>query len=155
MTVRNNVKIERPIACLILFSCVLACSGCGDPSLFSLKGKVTLGGEPKERLIVYFDPIDRKVDKFNLGVGETDAEGNLILRSSAGNGLAAGNYRVSFTYPVAESGESSGVTGDKNEAENLEFKEMVPAPYNDRQSSPIEFYIERADNEFNYDIPLK
>ncbi len=140
-------KIAIVLICLV-------CAGCGDPPLFSLTGNVTLGGEPKERLIVYFDPIGEKVNEFNLGVGETDATGKLTLRSTAGNGLATGNYRVSFTYPVSESGKSSGLSDDKNEGSMEEIRDLVPPPYNDRQGSPVEFYIKRTDNEFNFDIPI-
>ena len=129
------------------------CCGCGDPTLYELSGKVTLGGEPKERLIVYFNPVDQKISKFNLGVGETDADGNLTLRSTAGNGLAAGNYRVSFSYPVTEGGDTSGLSDDKNESESAVVVEKVPEPYSSRQESPVEFYIKRSKNEFNFDIP--
>ena len=139
--------------CLVLVATVIVlCSGCGDPALYELTGKVTLNGEPKERLIVYFDPVDQKINQFNLGVGETDADGKLTLRSTAGNGLAAGNYRVSFSYPVTEGGETSGLSDDKNESETAVVVEMVPEPYNDRQSSPVTFYIKRDKNEFIYDI---
>ena len=148
------VKRDHYIRTIIFLSILVTGMGCGDPELFSLKGKVTLGGEAKKRLIVYFDPINADVNKFNLGVGETDEEGNLTLRSTAGNGLAAGNYRVSFTYPVSESGQSAGLSDKKNEETTVETIEMVPDPYCDRQNSPVEFYIKRAENEFTYDIPL-
>lgn len=149
-----QVMRDHYILTIVVLAAVIASIGCGDPELFSLTGKVTLGGEAKERLIVYFDPINAEVNKFNLGVGETDKEGNLTLRSTAGNGLATGNYRVSFTYPVSESGQSAGLSDDKNEETSAESVEMVPEPYCNRQSSPIEFYIKRAANEFTYDIPL-
>ena len=144
---------NRILSCL-LGVLILIFTGCGDPPLFSLKGKVTLGGEPKDRLIVYFNPVDRQVDLFNLGVGETDANGNLTLRSSAGNGLAAGKYRVSFMCMVDDSGQSAGGLEDKNEDANYEVRDLVPAPYNDRQQSPVEFDIKRTENEFHFDIPL-
>ena len=137
-----------------LFLTFLVClfGGCGDPTLYELTGKVTLDGEPKERLIVYFNPMDGEVTQFNLGVGETDKDGNLTLRTSAGNGLAAGNYRVSFSYLVRETGEAAGL-GDKDESETAITVEKVPSPYCDRKSSPVEVYIKRSQNEFIYDIP--
>ena len=115
-----------------------------------------MGGKPHERLIAYFDPINRKVNEFNLGVGETDADGNLTLRSSAGNGLAVGSYRVSFTYEIRESGKSRGLSDEKDDSEFASPpKEMVPEPYCDRRNSPVEFQINRSANEFNFDIPPK
>ena len=70
--------------------------GCGEPELHSVSGKVTLNGRSYNRLLVYFRPIDTPTKPYNMGVGETDAEGNLALRSTAGMGLARGKYKVFF-----------------------------------------------------------
>jgi hypothetical protein len=143
---------------IALIAAIAMTGGCGDPDIFSLTGKVTLDGKPYERLIVYFDPIGRKVDAFHFGVGETDAEGNLTLRSSAGPGLAAGKYRVSFNCLIQEKASPNTAVGlsDKDESINAVVPvELVPEPYNDRQKSPVEFTIRKADNVFEYDIPGK
>ncbi len=149
----------RQVLCIALIVSLGTAIGCGDPELFSLGGKVTLGGKPYERLIVYFDPVDRKVDSFHFGVGETDAEGNLSLRSSAGPGLAAGDYHVTFSCLIQEQAASDKAIGlsDKDESVNAVVpKELVPEPYRreNRENSPVEFTIRKADNVFEFDIPV-
>lgn len=153
-----NKTLKSALSLLVcLTTLTLLFSGCGDPTLHPLTGKVTLDGKPYERLIVYFDPIGDQINEFNFGVGETDAEGNLGLRSSAGSGLAAGNYRVSFTCLVQEkTGQAVGLSDEKDESYAAVVpKELVPEPYNDRGRSPVEFSIRRNDNVFTFDIPLK
>src|SRR6478735_9241891 len=64
---------------------LLLSSGCGGPPpLHPIKGKITLGGKSYNRLIVYFRPAEGKADEYNLGVGETDKDGILTLRSAGG-----------------------------------------------------------------------
>lgn len=136
----------------------ISLTGCGDPPLNSVSGKITLGGKPYERLIVYFRPLEKKASEFNVGVGETDAEGVLTLRSTAGNGLQRGKYRVTFTcvVPVNRKLDGSGLSGDKTDDDRrLITKELVPAPYSDEQGSPVEYEIQSGENVFNFDIPLQ
>ena len=137
---------------------VIGCSG--DPPLHPISGKVTLGGQPHERLLVYFRPINEPVTQFNLGVGETDKDGNLKLRSSGGMGLEAGQYRVTFSCFVV--GNSAlGVDQKVDElspgSEDAESKQMVPKPYLEQEgteTSPVEFTIKPGQNVFEFDIPL-
>ena len=144
---------------LLVAALVACCTGCGDPELHQVTGKVTLGGKPYERLLVYMRPIEGKVDRFRMGVGETDAEGVLTLRSSAGDGLAEGKYRVSFSCMV-QKGLGSEQALDPNEKHDdnpkLITEDIVPAPYSSDSDSPVEFEVEpSASNEFIYDIPSK
>lgn len=138
---------------LVCLCCLVA--GCSsEPPIYPLSGKVTLGGKPYERLLVYFRPIDAEVTPFNLGVGETDGSGLLKLNSTAGNGLAAGRYRVSFSC-ISSSGGNVGLATEKNDDDRRAVtKERVPAPYNDGENSPVEFEIESVENNsFEFDIP--
>lgn len=140
------------LICLLM----LGAAGCGDPVLHPVTGKVTLGGKPYERLIVYFHPIERKPTEFNVGVGETDKDGNLTLRSTAGGGVERGKYRVTFTCVVPLNRRSNGASGlsdDKTDDDRmLKTKELVPAEYSG-ESSPVEFEIKAGENFFEYDIP--
>ncbi len=149
---------------LPLTACILLClSGCaGDPPLHSLSGKVTLGGKPYPRLLVYFRPIEGKVNQFNLGVGETDANGVLSLRSTAGMGLMAGKYRVSFSCMQPKGRPANQVQSSDEKPDddrNVEMVELVPAPYDNdtnADTSPLEFEIKPGmDNVFEHDIQVK
>lgn len=141
---------------LFLFSAV----GCGgDPPLYPISGKVTLGGKSYERLLVYFRPLEGPVTRFNLGVGETDKDGNLALRSSAGMGLPTGKYRVTFSCFVVR-GASLGVDQKVDELapalQNLEPEQIVPELYRESEGeakSPVEFEIQTGQNVFEFDIP--
>ena len=142
---------------LLLLLALSMFAGCGDPPLNPINGKVTLGGKSYARLLVYFRPVDGKADKFRMGVGETDKDGKLVLRSTAGEGLAAGKYKVCFNCFVAKKGseEVIGGLGEKSDDDrSLITEDIVPAPYNDPESTPVEFEIRRGDdNTFEFDIP--
>ncbi len=135
--------------------------GCGpDRQLHSVSGSVTLGGKGYERLLVYFRPVDRVPDETCLGVGETDASGRLTLRSTAGDGLAKGNYRVSFSCAYMQGSRTTVAdpTGEKGDdtatREEFTVVERVPELYTDAEQSPVTFEIvPGGDNQFVFDIP--
>ncbi len=146
---------------LLLFLSLLGllATGCGkDTTLHPLTGNVKLGGKPYERLLVYFRPIDRVVDEYNMGVGETDKDGVLTLRSTAGNGLVKGNYRVTFSYGITKmNGREIEVSMDeKVESPSVTSEELVPEKYTDWEQSPVEFTVSKAGpNHFEFDIPAQ
>jgi hypothetical protein len=131
--------------------------GCGDPQLYPVTGEVTLGGKPHDRLLVYFHPIDREPSTFTVGVGETSKDGVLALRSTAGDGLAAGKYRVSFACYVIQgsSNQTIGLDGDKpDDDRKLVTQDIVPPPYGSAEDSPVEFEVRSSgENSFSFDIP--
>ena len=149
----------RPALWLLLAIFLLGSFGCNsEPELHKLTGKVTLGGKSYNRLLVYFRPVDRDVDVYRLGVGETDAQGNLQLRSTAGDGLAAGEYRVNFScLQAGRNGEFVGMSNEKpDDNPNVVAIELVPSPYSDETNSPVTFQIKsNQDNFFEFDIPVK
>ena len=147
------------IATLTIVS-FISFAGCNsEPDLHPIRGKVTLGGQPRERIIVYFDPVDRKVDEFRLGVGHTDADGTLVLRSTAGDGLAAGEYRVSFSFETyGDVSDEAPPTDDKGDDEGYEPPELVqhvPDKYLRHGESPVLFTIKEGENRYEFDIPAK
>ena len=144
------------IGCMLL----LPCLGCNsEPAIYPITGKITIGGESHERLIVYMRPIDQVVNQFNMGVGETDSDGNMKFGSAAGDGLAAGKYRVSFSFMQMPSGDTINALNEKvGEDGGEQPMEMVPSPYDyktNADTSPLEFEVEaRADtNQLIFDIP--
>jgi hypothetical protein len=140
---------------------LLLSSGCGGPPpLHPIKGKITLGGKSYHRLIVYFRPVSGKVGEYNLGVGETDKDGNLTLRSSGGPGLMKGDYKVTFTCMVAPNAKGNVAFGSNEKPDDkgtVIMKELVPNPYDDKtsqESTPITFTVKSGENTFDFDIPL-
>lgn len=146
----------RCIKCTAVVSAIVL-TGCGDPPLHTVSGKVTLDGKAYNRLIVYFRPTQGKPNEFNLGVGETDQTGALTLRSTAGGGIQQGTYRVSFScvVPANKPSGAAGLSDQKNDdIRSLVTKELVPEEYAGRES-PVEFVVKSGDNVFEYDIPKK
>ena len=143
----------------VLFGLMSLLVGCGDPALHPISGKVSLDGKTYERLLVYFHPLDREPDQFSIGVGETDKDGVLVLRTSAGPGIAAGNYRVTFSCIQALRGGKTLTLGANSEKadddRSLVTKDIVPAPYGSKNDSPVEFQVKSGENVFEFDIPGK
>jgi hypothetical protein len=148
---------------ILLFLVSLLLLGCNtEPAIHSLSGKVTLGGKAYERLIVYLHPIDGPVTRHNTGIGETDAKGMMKLVTSAGDGIAAGKYRVSFSCYQAAGGqaidsrtEKLSEVGGRKDGNAKEPVNLVPAPYNSSTVSPVEITVESGSNTFDFDVPLK
>jgi hypothetical protein len=134
----------------------ISVAGCGkDTTLHPISGKVTMGGKSYYRLLVYFRPISGEVDQYNLGVGETDATGVLTLRSTAGDGLVAGKYRVSFSLLVVPGSDEAVDPNVKRERrQDRPAIEKVPAQYADAEQSPVTFEVTSGgSNYFEFDVP--
>lgn len=143
---------------LLIGLILVVATGCSDPSTHDVTGKVTMGGKPYNRLIVYMRPVSGKADKFTTGVGSTDSDGNLAFGSNVG-GLAAGTYRVTFSLRVTPKNKSlkKDAKGDEDRGGPEYQVEAVPSPYDDvtsADSSPVEFEVSSSgDNRFEFDIP--
>lgn len=148
------------LARLSLVAIVLGCSlsaGCGGPPpLHPIEGKVTLGGKPFYRLIVYFRPANGEVTEYTMGIGETDKEGKLILRSAGGHGLKAGDYKVTFSAIMTKAGKSVGSDEKPDDAGQVQTFELVKPPYDDKTSqdkTPVKFTVKAGTNTFDFDVP--
>ena len=149
---------------LIMAFVLLVLVGCqSEPTIYPVTGTVTLGKKPYPRLIVYMQPTEGAVTSHNMGVGETDEKGKFTLATSAGEGIAAGNYRVSFSCYQSPNGGSfdainekpSESGGKKGGAGSREPVNIVPAPYDSSKDSPVEFTVGSGENHFEFDIPRK
>lgn len=145
-----RTRLSIPVVCLVLAGCG------GPPPLHPVGGKITLGGKSYPRLIVYFRPAEGQVTEFNMGIGETDKAGALTLRTSAGPGLEAGEYKVSFSCMVAKGGKTVGAGEKPDDFGAVQMTELVPPPYDDRTSAdatPTRFTVKPGQNTFEFDIP--
>jgi len=159
MTVKRILQSNCGLTLAIVII-LMTSVGCNmEPALQPVSGKVTIGGKSYSRVIIYFRPLEEKITKFNMGVGETDSEGNFVLGTNAGPGIATGKYRVSFSCFQTSSGETIALEGEKpDERTGPALKEIVPAPYDaesNLETSPLIFEVKRGDNVFDFDIPTK
>jgi hypothetical protein len=141
---------------------VAAVTGCGgDPPIYEIKGQVTLGGKAYPRLLVYFRPASGEVNRFNMGVGETDQHGNLVVRSNTGVGLPAGEYAVTFTCQVPKQNTPAAAklsADDKPSEAGITMIELVPDSHLEgkaNSTTPVRFTVTSGENVFTYDIPAK
>ena len=143
---------------------IVVFAGCqSEPAIFPVTGKVTLGGKTYSRLIVYMDPLEGAATRHNKGIGETDENGVLKLATSAGDGIAAGKYRVSFAcFRSPKGGSFDAVNQKPGEAGNRKDGpgsnapvNIVPEPYRSAENSPVEFTIGSGTNHYEFDIPKR
>jgi len=151
-----NDRKSKSVWLAVATCLVAALVGCGDPKLHPISGRVTLDGKPYERLLVYMRPMERDATKFNIGVGETDSRGQLTLRSTAGDGLEQGLYRVSFSCMVSSKAGQEVLSGSEKHDDDrtLVTEEKVPEPYSSDIDSPEVFEVKaNANNYYQFDIP--
>jgi hypothetical protein len=147
--------MRKTVAVLLAAFAVAGCGG--PPPLHPVTGKVTLGGKPYDRLIVYFRP-EGEVTAFNLGVGETGPDGTMpAVRCSHGVGLQAGTYKVTFTCMAAKGGKKPAAAGEKpDDDRSVSMVELVQPPFDDKTSQATTtktFTVVAGANTFEFDIP--
>ena len=145
---------------VVLSAVVVWLTGCGSkpPPLHDVHGKVTLKGKPHARLSIHFKPKAGDVTMYNMGVAETDKDGNFkTVMGAGGNGLEAGEYKVTFSYMVMKSGKAvpAGEKPDDAPGRSMVTTEMVGKPYDpaSEADTPVTLTVKPGDNEFTFDIP--
>ena len=87
---------------IILFGiAILSFTGCGDSSIASVSGKVTVAGEPIEGIRLVFSPVaaEGEKDPGPWSSGLTNSAGEYTLESRyKDNGAVVGKHTVSFVY---------------------------------------------------------
>jgi hypothetical protein len=144
---RAQKCFSAAVACL-----ALAAAGCGgQPKLVPVSGEVKLDGKPAEGVRVYFWPVDQTAKTFvnRFAIGFSDKEGKFLLRGTNGDGVEAGEYKVTFARPVAGPVKPNRRANQKNEKETLppEFTELSRTKYTATVSS--------TSNTFVFDLPSK
>ncbi|MCS6866503.1 MAG: hypothetical protein RMJ56_11245 [Gemmataceae bacterium] len=154
--------MTRGLAIVASLMAGVTLTGCGgDPPIYEIKGQVTLGGKAYPRLLVYFRPASGEVNRFNMGVGETDQHGHLVVRSNTGVGLPAGEYTVTFScqVPRHNTPASAKLSADDKPSEvGITMVELVPDSHLEgkaNSTTPVRFTVTSSENVFIYDIPAK
>jgi hypothetical protein len=138
---------------------LLVASGCGTkpPPLHPVSGKVTVKGKGYERTLIYFRPVSGEVSMYNMGVAETDKTGQFkSVMSAGGDGLQAGEYKVTFSCVQTKGGKAVGGVGEKPDESGITTVELVGKPYDtgSEADTPVRYTVTAGgDNTFNFDIP--
>lgn len=152
---------------VILGSLLVLVSGCGGapegPTLYPVKGKVTLEGQPVPNATVMFQPSSGPV-----ATGVTDANGEFTLKTGAQEGAVAGTHQVSV---VATAGEKVMEKGEKvmeNPSPDdlaalstdpkwkpAEPKSLIPERYSKFETSQLTATVSEDASQNNITLELK
>lgn len=126
---------------LVVASLLVLVSGCGGapagPTLYAVKGKLTVEGEPLPNATVTFQPASGPV-----ATGMTNANGEFTLKTGTQEGAVAGTHQVAI---VATSGEKimENPTPDDLAAMSLsgkplpQPKSLIPERYSKFETSQL------------------
>lgn len=87
--------------CLLLLPVIwcLSCEG-ATAKLYPVKGKVLVRDKPTQGVVVTFHPVTGKELQAVTSTGMTDADGVYTLSTGDKPGAAAGDYVVTFMWPL-------------------------------------------------------
>jgi hypothetical protein len=129
--------------CFVLI--VLAVQGCGSgkPKLAEVEGKVTIGGQPLDKAMIYFSPAEGG----RTSSGMTDAGGHYVLSFGSDEpGAVLGKHKVTITtYEAPQSDDSGKMIGG--------IPERVPAKYN--KQSTLEKEVTSGAQTIDFQLDAK
>jgi hypothetical protein len=134
-----------------------AAGGCSrEPKLVPVTGLVKLDGKPVAGVRVYFWPEESTANKTfvnRFAIGFTGADGRFVLHSSNGDGIAAGEYKVTFARPLARGGKAAADPNQKPEETGA--KESLPAELTDPKKTRHTAAVSDASSDFVFEISSK
>ena len=171
-----EVRILRTRGLLLLTACILGlASGCSRgrqyPPTHSVRGVVTIDGQPIADAIVSFLPDDGQ----NPANGSTDASGRYELTSfTRGDGAMEGSFRVTIVKYEKEGEDKPAVSVEKPAVEEAESgetgnegyvpagmivsqydtgpKNLLPKQYADQQKTPLTAAVRAEENSIDFDL---
>ena len=164
------VSFSKALRTSLLVACSLTLAGCGG-NLVTVKGKVTLDGEPLSGATVSFVPAEGS-DKLGTPVGLTDESGIFYLTTREQfDGAVPGEYRVCIKkYSMPERQSTSLETPHDRESANAYAKALqsrggrvdyiTPIDYADKNKTPFTVKIPSSEalefdlkSDFKYSGP--
>lgn len=115
MNWKNSVKFYAAVAFFLLFAC--GCRPSNPYGTVTVKGTVTLDGNPIEGVSVIFSPESASSGGMSAG-GMTDAKGNFVLTTGGapfGTGAVPGTYHVTLSKVTNEGQEQQLSVDELNE----------------------------------------
>jgi hypothetical protein len=132
-------------------------SGCGsEPPVVPVTGTVHVDGKPTEKVLVNFYPADSSPQHFGVrhAIGITDAQGKFKLICSGGlEGIAAGNYKVTFSRPVIRG--RAALTDANAKPEESGTVESMPKNYTHPDTTPVSITIPKVGGDFVLEVKTK
>ena len=131
---------------------VLTPTGCGDGlARVPVRGKITAKGQPLDRAVVQFIPMEST--KGEGGIGVSDDQGNFTLTGSraGAKGVVPGEYRVRVSRLLARDG--TVLPADAKQAENPGARESIPAEYASLEGTRLRVTVPDTGGDMSIDIP--
>ena len=95
---RTCVRMRSPTCLLAAFLGLAFLSGCGQPSMAKVTGRVTCKGQPVPEAMITFNPVPKAAEDREPGkpaTGMTDAEGRYELSTFKNyDGVLVGEHKV-------------------------------------------------------------
>ena len=144
----------KQITLLIVALCLaIAPFGCGKKILKTegVSGVVTLDGQPLADATVHFIPAD---STGSPSYGKTNENGEYKLQTllgAADAGTTPGQYKVRVEcVEMYETGKTFQENGE--EKPEMKARSIIPAKYNDENTSGLEATVVKGSNTFNFDL---
>ena len=139
--------MPNSLVLLVCCVCLAFSSGCGDSGI-SIKGKITVNGEPLESAELKFLPLN-SADRENVGAvvanGEYEVENNERIKE--------GEYQVQVrAYRNSGKKVWDGMGDGTNKTMVEDFSQFIPNRYND--ASELKVSLKKGDNEFSTDLKV-
>ncbi len=140
-----------------LLATLAAVAGCDrQPTLVQVGGLVTYDGKPAEGVRVYFWPQTPSAAKSyasRFAIGFSDKAGRYVLKCTNGEGIEAGDYKVTFARPVTRGGKPD--TDMSRKPEETGAKESLSSEYTDINKTKFTATVSDASREFTFDLKSK
>lgn len=142
-----HISIKRNLQLFLMLFVVIGFTGCGNEGLESVRGTVTIAGQPAPAgLYVSFDPI---APDGSSSFGYTDDKGTYYLRFNVHrDGATQGMNRVSVSVPTGAMQE------DGTMSVNSELSKIsIPPEFNAK--TKLEFDVQPGSNTFDIELPAE
>jgi hypothetical protein len=143
----------RLMSSCVLFGVVGLClAGCGPggPKTCTVKGKLTIKGQPGKGVGIAFAPID---SKSQLASGATTADGSyeLFTGNKGIPGAMLGKYKVVLSPPAAAAADPSQRYTQGGGPAKIDDS-LVPTEWQSAATSPKEVEVKAGANEINIEL---
>jgi hypothetical protein len=153
--VRKAIWAAAALASIVLVIVLYSTWSTMEPRLYEVTGTVTIDGKPADNVMVYFWPGDmtKKNFAFRHGAAMSDSQGRFSLKAGAGaEGLAGGDYRVTFSRLVTRGRPVTGVSKKQTRESAVE---TIPVRFREIEQTPVTATVSDKLRDFTFAIESK